>query len=862
MAKRIYPKSLIILFGIALLFSVFSHIKVSAANTPLDTPSQSSILEVFKVSDYGYDCANEKGTFATGLLPTITKSLEKITSSFDMQTFLYERDCGSPEQAEDYLKETVGGGAMFFINRANTALLDQRPASGIDFLDQKIYAISNPGIVRAAEPELYYPGAGQALLQPIQSFWGWSFNLVLALMVVIIIIIAFAIISNAKLPGNVTVTLQTAIPNIALAMVLIPLSYAISGLFIDFITLGTNAAHNFVFGAGAPGREVYEARDPVLPDNPTEEEREADRGYYPDDPRINVWNMWRRLNITDALQAGVTTATADSINNFAPLVLIANFLNVIFSETGDGTVAYWFAAIINLIVSILMIWMGVKIFVKLLGKYVTLILLPIFSPFIFATVAIPGSGTKSLINYLKTLGSASLFYIVTYLMFLLTLVLTSPEFHAKIPDFRSGAFIPPLLGIEGLGVIQGISVSGFSSAEFSLIGFFFTVVGGAVYFSISGVLDQIDSAMGTKFGLPAFIKTPLDGIKESWKITTRAAPAFAAKATQITAGGARNIASTGMNAGFNLQRGWDRARGIADDDPRSAAYKRKDRNVKRRQELLTELDSTNNPIRRAQIQSELAKLDAKESLQGKEYSTKTEEGKDRGIKVTIDYGNLDGTQGAKSFTKNELATIAEARNRGDATYRVRIADLVIEPENTSFPTSTKTSVELSGVVKLANNVDVYGGSNPANISRYLSSRGINQEGTDPKNPRLDYFPTWNDTADWPLGPLVNTDTSGPTRTGTSPNFPLESRLVLKGDNMRDSEGGTKIKIQLDILIVMSEFDLLFGQLQTLERAIAFPVVQKTPGILNTGLMSDKRAVGIGPYTSKPFRVSVRLANNL
>src|SRR5690606_18904813 len=164
---------------------------------------------------------------------------------------------------------------------------------------QKVYALTNPGRVYAEDlgvaPAPYFPsGTGFQLLQPIQAFWGWSVNIVYGILILIIIGIAFAIIFRNNLGGSQVVTIQSAIPSIALAMILVPLSYAISGLFIDAITIGTNAVHAFLLGPGAPGNAVYESRNVLLKgkcENQTSDDASCDRGLYADDDRVNWFNI-------------------------------------------------------------------------------------------------------------------------------------------------------------------------------------------------------------------------------------------------------------------------------------------------------------------------------------------------------------------------------------------------------------------------------------------------------------------------------------------------------------------------------------------------------------------------------------------
>jgi len=637
-----------------------------------------------------------EGTLCGGL----AKSIEKIVT-YKWENIAELRFCGNDTSK---VKEIIEGynnnpGLLQVIQNINASIIEQRPASGIQFAEEKIYALTNPGVVYAQEPATYNPGTGFDLLQPVRGFWGWSVNIVLGFLVIIIIIIAFAIIFRQKLPGNVEVTLQNSIPNIALAMILVPLSYAICGLFIDFITIGSNAVHGFLFSPQFPqGNQVYQARNP-------NDGGPGDRGLYIDDPRVNWINARSQVDLRQELEG---VGSSIGIDNNAVFGAIAGLLNILDENSINntsvtpGAASAWLGTILNFVLSLIMIWIGVKIFIKLFQKYLSLILMPIVSPFIFATVAIPGNGTKSVINFAKQMAANSLGFIVTYAMFLLTIIFSSSAFQASIPEFRTGLFIPPLLSLESINAF-GLSGTGLSGAGegAGLVPFIMGLIALGIYFSIPSVLDQIDTALGAKFALPQFIKAPIDSFRDATKMTFRAAPAVGARTAQIGAGGARNVASGLMNTGFNIQRTYDRARGIADSDPRSAAARRRQSNIQRRQELLAQLDAAEgDAVKTTRIRGELAKLDIQEGLQGKEFSTKTEEGKERSITATFKW---KGQERFIVFKNSEIDAIVKESGGGAWTSQA-LGEVTIEAQNFTFPAQLDPRDIKIGTVEQANKV--------------------------------------------------------------------------------------------------------------------------------------------------------------
>ncbi len=443
----------------------------------------------------------------------------------------------------------------------NGTILNERPISAAAYVNDKIYALTHPTTVLAQAAttgdiesrEAYYSpgGTGFALLSPIQNFWSWSVRVVYGFLLIIVIIIAFAIMFRQRLSGNVEVTIQNAIPSIALAMILVPLSYAISGLFIDVITVGTNAVHEFLIGVpGSPGHQIYVTsgeddnlyKDPLNPANVY-----PDRGYYPDDIRVDWLRARDNLDVAGSFgRAATGIGEVTGLNGNVIFLAIGKIVNVLTGKTDEDPANFtWIGDIVQFIVSIVTLWIGVQVFIALFKKYMTIILMPILSPFIFATVAIPGNGTKSVLQYCKVMLAASLFYIVTYAMFLLSIIFTSSEFIADVPTIASGSFNPPLIGLKSIG---------FGSNEITQL--FLTLVGLGIYFSIPATLKSIDTALDANQPLPKFVTTPIESFNESRKVMFKTLPTAGIGAV---ASGVRGIRS-GAKGIRNIRTGVTDAR--------------------------------------------------------------------------------------------------------------------------------------------------------------------------------------------------------------------------------------------------------------------------------------------------------------
>lgn len=518
-------------------------IRTNQPKTNFTSPSEVNILNINSAeqnSALGINCG-----FSTisGSLPGLIKGVEKITTGTNYEETINSVYCENNTTALN----SQGGGILGILSSINNTIIEQRPASGVQFAEDTIYAISNQGKVLAQDnpPASYFPGTGFDLLSPIRGFWGWSVNVVFGFLVVIILLIAFAIIFRAQLPGNITVSVSNSIPNIVIAMILVPLSYAITGLFIDGITVGSNIVHDFLLGPQSPGRDVY--------NNAVEESIDNNRGLYIDDYRVSVL---RAKDNVDVRQEVASLANNIGVDNNIIFGAIAGILNIFTEENNvnqsvsdfPGAASAWIGTLLNFFLSIFMIYISIRIFVNLFKKYLSLLLMPIFSPFIFATVAVPGNGTKAIINFAKNMGASTLGFIVTYALLLLTVIFSNEAFQQTIPDFRSGLWVPPLLGIDTSAFNDIGGGSG-------IVPFLMALISIGIFFSIPKILEQIDQALGAQLAIPEFIRTPIDSFRDSYNRTKgfafKTVPTLASRGINVV----RNTPESLRRAGTYISSG-------------------------------------------------------------------------------------------------------------------------------------------------------------------------------------------------------------------------------------------------------------------------------------------------------------------
>ncbi len=105
------------------------------------------------------------------------------------------------------------------------------------------------------------PGFGFDALEVIRSLWIASRNIVYGLLVLIAIILAFMVMFRMKIAPQVVISIQSAIPKILIALILVTFSYAIAGLLVDLMYVVTGII-SLAITSGV-GEDIF-TKDPAV----------------------------------------------------------------------------------------------------------------------------------------------------------------------------------------------------------------------------------------------------------------------------------------------------------------------------------------------------------------------------------------------------------------------------------------------------------------------------------------------------------------------------------------------------------------------------------------------------------------------
>jgi hypothetical protein len=292
-------------------------------------------------------------------------------------------------------------GAVGFFASAIGDIYSKKPAS-------TAYYFADLGERLNITQPAYAQGIGFSGLSPLLDLWKYIRNIAYMFFVVVFLIIGFAIMFRAKISPQTVVTIQSAIPKIVVALILVSFSYAIVGLIIDLMYLLIAIVINIFASSG-----IITLGDDAL-------------AIY---TGMNFWNLLKEVfssgyegitsNLTGILAGGISSLITGGIGAglFGPIGGLAVVLPA-------------------LIISIVLLIAVFRIFFSLLSAYINIIISLLVAPIQLMISAIPGQNTFS--SWMKNLLSNIVVFPTVVAMLLLSK--TFAEVTSK------GLWAPPIIG--------------------------------------------------------------------------------------------------------------------------------------------------------------------------------------------------------------------------------------------------------------------------------------------------------------------------------------------------------------------------------------------------------------------------------
>jgi len=123
-----------------------------------------------------------------------------------------------------------------------------RPISGISYVRNIVNKLNPVSTIHAQSSTT---GFGYTVLTILRPLWAITRNFAFFLFVIITIVFAFMIMFRVKLSPQVVIGVQTALPKLVMALILVTFSFAIAGFMIDLMYVLMGVFSTALLGAGS-----------------------------------------------------------------------------------------------------------------------------------------------------------------------------------------------------------------------------------------------------------------------------------------------------------------------------------------------------------------------------------------------------------------------------------------------------------------------------------------------------------------------------------------------------------------------------------------------------------------------------------
>lgn len=360
-SRKIIFLLLIFVFGFVLTRNVFAY------------STKGNYQETFEQSVYGTTQINQ---------PSFTnETVQSIIAGLNNQIVgCFTESCQQVQGAQT--QGAVGG-----ISNLIAAMYANPPASGVQYLAD---LGKNLGIVKPAYAQT---GTGWTGLQPILPIWKAFRNIAYLFFTIIFIVIGFAIMFRVKISPQAIVTIQSAIPRIVIALILVTFSYAIAGFLIDLMYV------IILLGISVLGSTNL--------------------------PSVSNTGDLQRIFTQEGF-TGVIGA-AFGLGPWAPMMviggIIGGILGGLFTWNPVG-VAIGIAVgggLFGLILAVIILYVLFKLLIELIKAYISILLLIIFAPLQIALDAIPGqsgfgSWLRNLVANIAVFPAVAIFLVIARML--------------------------------------------------------------------------------------------------------------------------------------------------------------------------------------------------------------------------------------------------------------------------------------------------------------------------------------------------------------------------------------------------------------------------------------------------------------
>jgi len=301
----------------------------------------------------------------------------------------------------------------------------------------------------------YAQGIGFSGLSQLLPMWKAFRNIAYLLLAIFMIIIGFLIMFRKKIDPKTVITVQNALPNIVITLLLITFSYAIVGVLIDFMYLIIMIAISILQPISNNAIDASTAQTFVSSNFGLIIQKFGLAGFDSLNDIASMLGPWG---------SGITVGVPTTLG------IIGLFL------TGPASLALMAAPLLLIALILLAFVIAiVRLFFLLVSAYIQILLSLLISPFQLLMGAFPGSHAFE--NWIKNLIANIAVFPITAIMLLIGSILVKADYSG------TKLWGPPLLAPAGSGILGG-GMGG--------------IIGLGILFAIPSVAGSIKEALKAK----------------------------------------------------------------------------------------------------------------------------------------------------------------------------------------------------------------------------------------------------------------------------------------------------------------------------------------------------------------------------
>ena len=372
----------------------------------------------------------------------------------------------------------TSSGAIVELAQLTDSMIWNRPANSVEYIAD---IGRNAGLVDQA---LAQDGTGWQALNPVLNLWKAFRNMAYFAFVIVFIAIGLMIMFQNKIGGQAVVTIQMALPQIVVTLLLITFSYAIVALLIDLIYVLIYFVVGVFATFGILGGNGVDAINILLEDN--------------------IFTIvWENVLMPGGSGAGAGAAVNSIVTTiFTGLVSegAAEALGGISGVLGYLIIAAW------------ILFAVFKVFFQVLKAYIGIIFGIIFAPIILLFNAIPGRDVFW--GWFKSILANALLFPALAVMILVGVALVGGNNNMSSNNFN-------LVQGDGLGYdpaqAQDVALPFIALNSTGIVG----IIGLGFIIMLPHALELINKALGVDTSITGMIGQAVGGaVQEGWGRTT------------------------------------------------------------------------------------------------------------------------------------------------------------------------------------------------------------------------------------------------------------------------------------------------------------------------------------------------------